>query len=185
MLLCTIESAAQTDPLNKIIVNFGGGAVPEIIEDTNELAEVLFADGTRTSETAMSGTFSIQYDRIIASKYSVGVSFIFENVTKDVTVTLPSNATYNDAYKADYLTILMNGSYIYKSKPTLELYGKLGIGVSFSQEKYLRENRTAERALLAYQISPIGIRAGKRVFFQAEAGFGYVGILSIGVGYRF
>jgi hypothetical protein len=42
--------------VNKIIVNFGGGAVPEIIEDTNELAEALFTEGTRTSETSMRGT---------------------------------------------------------------------------------------------------------------------------------
>jgi hypothetical protein len=187
LLNCSLESIAQTESANKIIVNFGGGAVPEIIEETNDLADALFSDGTRTSETAFSGTFSIQYDRVIAEKYSVGVSFIFEELTKDVTITGSSSITNNEAYKGKHYTVLVNGSYMYSVKPKFEMYARLGLGVSFTEEKYTEQQveTSDEDVLFAYQISPIGIRVGQKLFFQAEAGFGYVGILSIGVGYRF
>ena len=94
LLTFSLESIAQTESVNKIIVSFGGGAVPGIIDATNDLAEALFSNGTRTSDTGFSGAFGIHYDRAINEKFSAGISFLFEGVQKDVTITGSTNTTH-------------------------------------------------------------------------------------------
>jgi hypothetical protein len=181
-LTCPYLSKSQTDDVNRVVVSFGGMTAPEILEDPNDLAEALFSDGTTTSKASFMGTFNIQYDRVISEKYSVGLSLVLESIKKDVS---RPNMIYSDGYQAKYFTILTNASYLYLRKEKLELYGRLGVGVSFSKEEFVEQNVSKESVLFAYQVSPIGVRLGKKFFFQAEAGFGYVGIISFGVGYRF
>jgi hypothetical protein len=83
-------------------------------------------------------------------------------------------------------TVLFNGSYSYLHKTNLELYARLGPGLCFNKEQVsIQESTTDNNILVDYQVSPIEIILGKKLFFKAEAGFGYAGIAFIGAGYRF
>ena len=57
------DVGAQAEARNRFSVNFGGGTPPEFIGASEDILESAFTEGTRTSNTAYSGAFSIRYDR--------------------------------------------------------------------------------------------------------------------------
>jgi len=181
------HTKAQSFFLNKLSFSYGGGTVPEFIGTTEGILENLFEGGTKTTNTSATGALCIQYDRTISPQWSIGVSFIYEVITKDAQpISSGPDLTVITEYTATYSTILFNASYFYLIKPNMELYARLGVGMCFNKEEVsLQETSTDNNILMGYQISPIGIIVGKKLFFKAEAGFGYAGIAFAGAGYRF
>lgn len=179
------EADAQVGS-NRITVTYGGFTSPEFIGASEDILDQIFTPGAETSNSSFSGAIGIHYDRQISDKFLVGLSFLFESVTGDIVVNNGTGTRYNEAHKATYPTVLLNGSYLYVSRERLELYARVGVGACFSKEEVTYQGTTTDNSVLfAYQISPIGIRIGRKIYFNVEAGFGYAGIAVFGVGYRF
>jgi len=186
MLTAPQIAHAQDEPKHSIRLTYGIGTAAEFQDATDEIFDAVLSNGTRASNTTYSGSLGLQYDYTLSAKFSVGLGLVYETIKKDVTVTTTTDVTYNEGYSAKYTTILASATYSYMSKPKFGMFARLAIGPSFLKEK-VSTTQTAENTAtkFAYQISPIGIRAGQKLYFHAEAGYGYIGILAIGVGYRF
>ncbi len=177
---------AQDEPKHSIRLTYGIGTAAEFEDASDEIFEAVLSNGTRVSNTTYSGSLGLQYDYTVSPKFSVGLGLLYETIKKDVTVTTTTDVTYNEGYSGKYTTILASATYTYMSKPKFGLFARAAIGPSFLKEK-VSTTQTAENTAtkFAYQFSPIGIRAGQKLYFHAEAGYGYLGIIGIGVGYRF
>ncbi|HEY5746505.1 MAG TPA: hypothetical protein VIU12_10540 [Chryseolinea sp.] len=186
MLTAPQMAHAQDEPKHSIRLTYGTGTAAEFEDATDEVFEAVLSNGTRVSNTTYSGSLGIQYDYTVSPKFSVGLGLVYETIKKDVTVTTTTDVTYDEGYSGKYTTILASATYSYMSKPKFGMFARVAIGPSFLKEK-VSTTQTAENSAtkFAYQISPIGIRAGQKLYFHAEAGYGYLGILAIGVGYRF
>jgi hypothetical protein len=71
----------------------------------------------------------------------------------------------------------------------IQLYTMLGLGVTLNTEKgsynSTGDTDTETSSNLAFQVTPIGMRIGRKLGGFAELGFGYKGIMNFGLSYRF
>lgn len=93
------------------------------------------------------------------------------------------------AYRyVDFYGIAGETSYIFHNREKVKLYALVGAGVSFGKETAIiflsEEHFVTDYTYFEYQITPIGIRYGKKWGGFAEIGFGYRGILSFGMFYN-
>ena len=89
-----------------------------------------------------------------------------------------------------YMTFAVEPTFNYMCRPSLQLYGYVGLGgtvVSFSNTKFDDGTSTNVSRLpfINAHITPIGIRFGKALGGFAEFGYGYKGILNVGISCRF
>ncbi len=185
IVFCSAQLRAQ-DLKTKISVGYGIITVPA--NENLSIAGGVFNSiiSNQQTSTTSTGALGIQVDRDLTERFSVGANLIYQGIEKDITGT-----NYKENQQYTYITILPSGTYSYVHKPGFDFYGRVGLGVSFKKAESTIVNQgvttsaDANKTDFAYQISPIGIRAGKKFFFKAEAGYGYMGVLSIGIGYRF
>lgn len=119
-------------------------------------------------------------------RWQFGGTVTYGHSKSDLT-RLPGSDVFAHRY-VDYYGIAGETSYIYHNREKVKLYALVGAGVSFGKETdiiFLPENHfVTDHTFFEYQISPIGIRYGKRWGGFAEAGFGYRGIISAGLFYN-
>jgi hypothetical protein len=76
----------------------------------------------------------------------------------------------------------------YVKKAAFELYFFAGAGVIFNKNKTIVNGESVASQLYTNpttQLTPLGIRAGKKVAVFAEIGYGYKGIVNLGLSSRF
>jgi hypothetical protein len=184
MVAFTIHSARGQNSKTTISFNWGVGTIPEVVGITSGLLDDLVS-GTVTSNTTSTGSIGLQIDHNLSPRSSIGLGVAFESISQDIESFTSSQPT-TDKYTATYLTIMANGTFAYMNKKYFKLYGRLGIGASFTSESIAYSTPVHDHSvLLAYQISPIGLQAGGKLYFKAELGVGFIGFATIGVGYRF
>jgi hypothetical protein len=128
-----------------------------------------------------SGAISLQYTeelkRWMALCFNVSYSGVYENRHNLLTENV------KDKYRSHRLSLLPMVRFTYLNKPTVRLYSALGVGIGFSSEKsdQIRYNDTFMDAHITF----FGISVGKKLFASSEIGFGSLGIINAGIGYRF
>lgn len=74
-----------------------------------------------------------------------------------------------------------SGYYDIEQKTRRRLYTGLAAGPAFTRVINYEKNTTANSVTLAYQLTAFGISWGRRAGFFMEAGYGYKGILAMGL----
>jgi hypothetical protein len=113
------------------------------------------------------------------NRFSYGADIIFNGMSSDFSYT---NGT-KSSVKSNFFTILLRGDLHYINKQGFKVYGSLAAGPSFF--KSTGSTGTSSSTRLGYQVTPIGLSFGNSFMGWAELGFGYRGILSAGLAYRF
>jgi hypothetical protein len=157
--------------------------------------------------TKYAGTYSFDYRYQVNNRFSIGIGAAYER--ERVFVNSSSNGAITEnsgTYKRQVLTVApeLIVQYPMEDERKVSVYGYLGIGVSFlneldtySQAYYgtghyingvnqLGNSRefANDKTEVAFQLCPIGLSAGGRIFGYAELGFGYKGIFNCGVGIK-
>lgn len=143
--------------------------------------------------TSTTGAISLGADFFIKRWFSVSVdlaaTFIWHDMYDAVTDVKVGNETGAALY------ILPRAKFIYMNRPNVRLYGSIGVGlVKYIGFDKLRYTYRTEYDLVfvddtlcpTFQMSPIGIEVGRKLFGFAELGYGsmFNGIQA-GIGYRF
>ena len=95
----------------------------------------------------------------------------------------------NDEIYAHYLRsnlyIATGVRFAYYHKNITDLYSGLllGVNIHFHSTESIPLLSTSGR--FTWQVTALGVRFGKKVYGNVEVGYGYKGMLSIGIGYRF
>lgn len=113
------------------------------------------------------------------NRFSYGADIIFNGMSSDFSYTSGSKSSV----KSNFFTILLRGDYRYINKDGFKLYGSLAAGPSFFKSTGTTGSSTSTR--LGYQITPIGLSFGNSFVGWAELGFGFRGLISAGLAYRF
>jgi len=85
-----------------------------------------------------------------------------------------------------FYTLAFEANYRYVNKGLIQVYSGAGIGVTYGQETlsataFHPQESSGNLMRLAYQFNVVGVRIGKRIAGVAEFGYGYKGIVNLGL----
>ena len=125
------------------------------------------------------------YRRMVLPWLTIGITAGYE---QEITDLVSGYATIGH-YKRSAFALAPECQVIYKQKGIITYYGFIGVGNAFIKGKYTSKTSNAMETYTANyanpQITPFGIKAGKKLCGFGEVGFGYKGIVHLGVGYNF
>jgi hypothetical protein len=89
------------------------------------------------------------------------------------------------SYWNNYFAVMTSVRFNFLSKPMVRLYGECGIGVYYSRHKDSWWSKYSTDSSLCGQLTFFGVSVGKKLFGFSEVGFGCLGLIRGGIGYRF
>ncbi len=122
--------------------------------------------------------------------------YVSENEMLFLGISGSYNKTVGDIYNVgqlegelnrNFITLAIEGQYRYQNMNKVHLYSGIGIGYTFGNETLNpptdsgKETSTGNINSIAWQINALGIRVGKSIAGFAEFGYGYKGIVNIGL----
>lgn len=152
-------------------------------------------DHVRFGKTTRSGAMMINYRHNFLPWLSGGVTAGYENESVELYIeNKDANGKYSGTsaigkYSRSSFTLAGELQFIYKQLGLKTYYGIFGLGNAFITGKYTSKTSDAtERYSAIYinpQITPFGMRVGKKLAGFGEIGFGYKGIIHLGAAYSF
>lgn len=139
------------------------------------------------------GAYFISFQRWLVPQFTIGFTMGAEQ----------ENGSFEEfagiqsgEYHKRSLSIAMEVRYYYLRRGPLRIYSMAGIGTHFYQQltsfnynlngtTVILDSRDERTIGATYQVSPLGIRYGRRLGGFLEAGYGYKGIVNAGVALRF
>lgn len=161
----------------QIFVSIGSGVVAVIVSSGKVKLKDTNASG--------SGLYGIGYNYFIYKGLKLGVSAQYARY--DVGRSFTNGLTANET--DTWFTILLEPKGQWVDGRVAQLYSGFGLGASF----YKSEGRSSSReevftnrmTIFSFQATPIGVRFGRAVGAHLELGFGYKGLINVGVSGRF
>ena len=142
-----------------------------------------------TSRKFLFFTPSIGYRYWFNKKVGIGVNFSFDKCTVTETYVkevntflwiLPTFEYEYNIYDLYYYTTAVNFNWNYVNRPIFQLYGNVGMGTTIVQS-----SDGINKLYFNMHVSPFGVRVGKMVAGFTEVGFGYKGIINMGLSVKF
>lgn len=162
---------------------YGLGSAQEIIDGLSDMVTTISSAGiTGSSTDHRYGPVMVGVNYYLTPRLSAGV--LYSNTSSRSTVSAGSSA--DSYYKNTYNVFMARTDYRYVNH-MIQLYSGISVGTSFAKTKPedKANTKTASSTDFAYQVNAFGIRAGKNIGAFAELGFGYNGIVNLGVSAKF
>ncbi|PIF01029.1 MAG: hypothetical protein CR994_03000 [Maribacter sp.] len=179
---------AQEKGISEVGVGYGIATSNELIQIfTNGLIYPASLGTINTDNQQSSGAIYAEYNYAVANRLMIGGDIVYERFTEDVR----SNNTLIGKQTENVFTIAIKSNYNYISKPNFRLYSGIGLGYSMTNQKFESNGNTNTDVSddntggFNFHLAGLGIRVGNKMAFKAELGFGYKGIISGGLNYRF
>jgi hypothetical protein len=169
------QATYATEPVHELQISFSPLARPLFYSDITSLASKSF-----NQDFHFSNSYQLTYRYQTPKKWSLGISanlldgWLSQNADVDL--------------KHTSVVIGFEPKLSYLKKPYLDLYFFVGAGVVFNKNKTIVNGENIASKLYlnpTTQITPLGIRVGKKVGAFAELGYGYKGIVNLGLSGRF
>lgn len=141
----------------------------------------------KDSKTKTLGMFEFGYRYQATERIKLGadISYLKTDHTFKTTV---GAITSLDKRKTQYLMVLPTAEFAYINTPLFTFYGTAAAGLIGAQIKDTSEGNKGYKnntVGFAFQVNPIAFRLGKKLGVFAEFGYGYKGIATGGISYRF
>lgn len=175
---------AQQKGTSEIKAGYGVLSSNEIGKVFTDIIITPFSE-TKTTDEKHSGALFIGYNYAVKDNWTIGTDLVYERYTASVN---KQNLTVA-SQKNDIYTLAVNSTYSYISKPKFRMYSGVGLGYTFSNEK-LSPNQSDVQSVSSksssfnFQVIGAGIRRGGKIAGFAELGFGYKGIINLGISYQ-
>ena len=183
LVLITFSGFAQDKGKNQISVSVGIFPTEDIAYDMTTRFFRIFVPSHRS--TTISGEcIFLTYKYFVSERFAVGGAVGYNNDAMRGRYQLWEAPKYNSK------TFTMAGEvdFYYLKKRNLSLYALGGIGFFFVKSKYYDNSSviaTGKNLDITMQLTPIGLRFGKSFGGFAEVGYGYKGIVNMGVNVKF
>lgn len=130
-------------------------------------------------------TIYLHFHQALSDQFSLGLGAAFEKATGDY----EQRDQKVGSFIRNTYTVALEGKYLYLNEEDFRLYGLAGLGYSFNQQEIQKPAEwtdfLVEKHHFNGHISPVGVEVGRQLSGFAEAGFGYKGVLNLGLHYRF
>lgn len=175
---------AAQDSKHEIRLGAGIWSTTEIVNIFSDaVATGLTAGSYKSDNATYSGAFHLGYKYSTSERIAIGGTFVYENSSSDAYF----NNELSGRFKNNYYTLAAEMDYNYVKKKFFSLYGVLGAGATLYGQKYTADGKNYSDNMIGfnYQFSPLCIKLGHKIGGFAELGFGYKGILCVGIFTRF
>lgn len=149
---------------------------------------VLSGSTFKNAKSKSNGVIEAGYRNQLTKDIKIGIDVGYLKIDK--TSNFENNTTKaitSIKRHTDYLLVMPMAEFSYLKTSVINLYATAGAGAIFYKSKEV-ENTKASKikgAGFAFQIDPIGLRVGKQLGAFLELGFGYKGIGTAGISYKF
>lgn len=161
----------------QFFVSIGSGVVAAIVTGGEVRLEDTHASG--------SGLYGVGYNYFLFKGFKLGLSTQYARYDVGRRFTSGLTAQETDTW----LTFLIEPKGQWVDGRVAQLYSGLGIGASFYKSVGRSSSRpevfTYHKTIFSFQATPIGVRFGRAVGAHIELGFGYKGLVNLGVSGRF
>ena len=165
-------------PRNEVYVQYG---TPSVVELTTLLSSEYSSEGYDgdSRNHKFSGIAAVGYSFFVHPRVSVGLDFGYGYGSADMYIT--------DSDTAPVTLPIFSASYTYWQQGPMECSGALYLGVSYQDESIERSNEdyfipeANDRLRFSYHITAIKFRYGETFGGFAELGFGYRGLVNVGL----
>lgn len=166
---------------HELTLGYGIGTTSEFVDAFSDVLVTGISGGHFKSDNgSYTGSFHIGYKYGLTDRLWLGGTFLYESGKSDALVDDQRQGKFNDYF----YTLAAEARYNYLSKEKFALYGLLGAGATLYHQKYAPDHggkETDSQVHFNFQLTPLGIRYGGKWGVFAEAGFGYKGVISLGV----
>ncbi len=161
------------------------GAYPLLpsMSDWEGCAAGIFHDRTHRGPVYTSGTWSLSYDYRFKKWFDLGLTLSYYGEYSRSYSNRDSSPVGRN--RAHALTVMPMARFTWLNRRWVRMYSSLGLGATFGYGRFDTEGSRPENAMIAFQVTPVGISVGRSFFGFAEIGLGAQGALMMGVGYRF
>jgi hypothetical protein len=179
---------AQTEsPKNSIAAGYGVLTVQDIASTVSDVLIDPFTVGIiEVTDITGSGVVFVEYSHFWKSKWRFLVNANYTSI-KSTFVNSSDQSNYGKGTD-QYYALMVGVNYHWLTHNILELYSGLQAGGSYisTKQTYVTgDDATDNSFAFAFQVTPIGLRVGKTFGGFAELGFGYKGLINVGIDYRF
>ncbi len=183
LALCSLAFFAKAQSKWEVRAGYGLASAQEIVDGLADMTTSLGSLGTARSSTDLSyGPILVGVNYFPMPKLSVGLQYSNTKMNNDITLESGGMSNYENLYH-----VIMARSDYYYSTGFVQVYSGLGAGVSFSKSSPTKQTTGSESKStdFAYQVNAIGARVGRTIGVFGELGFGYNGVLNLGISAKF
>jgi hypothetical protein len=127
---------------------------------------------------------SFSYTHEIKRWLAMSVNFSYSGVSQNERST--ENDHIVNKYSKHRFSLFPSAKFTYLNRPMIRLYSAAGFGLGLKREKwYSNSNHFTNETHISGQLTFFGVSVGKKLFASCEMGYGSMGILTMGGGYRF
>lgn len=174
------SSCAQTFPKYEVQVGYGPFAREQVLDDLVE--QSLRSSFNRIPKWDFSNSYTITYRYQRRRRVAIGLTSGFSTHTTYRTYYSDSKSFYKHS---SFITAFET-KFTYVDKPLVQFYAITGLGILLVRTKDQRiPNATKTYGWPTCQLTPIGVRIGKKLGGFAEMGYGYKGLINFGVSAKF
>ena len=199
LLLCTLSLSAQKNrvrdaeyfPRSEIYVQYGA---PTVIELSTILSKEINSEtySGDSDDHIFSGVAGLGYNFYITPRFSLGIYGGVGYASANMYLSRQGETYFEEPIKLCKSSVVsyvgeLSGAYTYWQEGNMELSGALYLGFAF-QDEYLdiyndqyyipTEN---DRWKFSYHLTAIKFRIGEEIGAFAELGFGYRGLVNVGL----
>lgn len=177
ILFCGVAKFTNAQQF-EIYGSYGLGSAQELVDGLSDFGTSLVTAGQINRDTKLKyGPAIIGLNYYATHRLSVGALYSRTSSRSDIKI---DNNTQQYS-KNSYNVVMARSDYRWINH-TIQLYSGIAAGAAFSKaEPNENSYKTEKETYFAYQVNAIGIRAGRKLGAFAELGFGYNGILNLGV----
>ncbi len=180
-------------PRNEVYIQYG---TPSVMELSTMLSEeyksVGFSGDSRNHK--FSGIPAIGYNFFISPRAAIGLDFGFGYASADLYLTASEEFPVNEPLFL-YRTLInsymahISGTYIYWTEGPMECSGSVYVGINYMDQSVVSVNDKFtfpvpgenDRVRFSYHITAVKFRYGETFGGFAELGFGYRGLVNVGL----
>lgn len=175
-------------------LGYGAFSAPKIRNEANDLFRGVATLGSQyETNKSTYGPLSLTGSYAVTNKFKLGLTFTLERDKSELWSKLLNDDNHKKQgdINVDSYGVMASGTFSYLNREYVQLYSGLAMGVGLRRESFDKEPtssmmlESSSSTRFAYQITGIGVRLGGKLAGFAEVGYGYKGIVSTGIAYRF
>lgn len=182
---CLAQEAAQEK--NEIRLGYGALTGPEMANSLISLWPAIgisiFKDTLKDYQCSFYGAADFEYNRFLKKWVSVGISLSLNPISTLITTKSDLKLTWNYYL----INVMPKVTFYYINKGILSMYSGVEIGAAMILWKDRQGNTTLydNGFSAAFHVNAFGIRVGKQLGAYMEWGYGFRGVVNIGISGKF
>ena len=187
MFSFSVLNAQEKKRHNEISAGYGIVTSDEAMGVTSSiLTTILTLANANRQNMHWTGTYVLGYKFRAGKMFPLGISVGYERMTSDL---VDKDQTLVGKEQGQYITIMAEGAIRYVNEHIFQMYSGLAAGYTLASSDITLESGedsdTDHFDHFNFQVNVIGIRLGTTVGGFLELGFGYKGIVNLGLSCQF